>query len=134
MKQVSNISFSNIVVDDSSGGKGCAFIVTGMPDHPVEGISFSDIRATFPGGGSADDARSVLAEYTPENLKDRWPEYGSLRGTVPACGLYARHVKGIAACTMSSFDTFKPPTSDPPIVFVDVTGERLSGSPEPKRP
>ena len=79
MKQVSNISFSNIVVDDSSGGKGCAFIVTGMPDHPVEGISFSDIRATFPGGGSADDARSVLAEYTPENLKDRWPEYGSLR-------------------------------------------------------
>jgi polygalacturonase len=131
MKRVSNIQFSNIVVDSDTGAKGAAFIVTGMPGYPVEGITFSDIRATFPGGGTAEDARSVLAELTPENLNGRWPEYSGLRGTVPAHGLYSRHVRGITLRNVE-FST-KLPDARPPVVFEDVSERKTDESPEPAK-
>ena len=130
MKRVSNIQFSNIIVDSDTGGTGAAFIVTGMPGHPVEAISFSDVRATFPGGGTAEDARTVLAEFTPENLKaPRWPEYRGLRGTVPAHGLYARHVKGITLRNV----TIGTKTTDvrPAVMFVDVGEAQVADAPAP---
>ncbi len=128
MQQVCNIQFSNIIVDSDTGGKDAAFIVTGMPMHPVEGITFSDIRATFPGGGTPEDAQNVLAELTPENLNDRWPEYAGLRGTVPAHGLYARHVKGI---TLRNID-FSTNAADarPAVVLVDVSASSTVDSPD----
>ena len=51
----------------------------------------------------------------------RWPEYGGLRGTVPACGLYARHV---------DFETAEP-DARPAVVLVDVERCKMSDSPEP---
>lgn len=138
MKRVRNIQFSNILVDYASSGKNAAFVVTGMPGFPVENLSFTDIHATFPGGGTAEDAKNVLAEFTPANLIDaqgrnRWPEYSLLRGTVPAFGLYARHVKGMALRNVD-LDT-KTPDARPAIVLVDVSGVKASDTPEPdKRP
>ena len=114
---ISNIQFSNITVDYDKGDKNCAFILTGLPDHPLQGITFSDIRATFAGGGTADDAKNVLAELTPEVLQG-WPEYGKLKGTVPALGLYARHVKGISV--RNADFTAKAPDARPAIVFVEA--------------
>jgi polygalacturonase len=124
MKSVSDIRFSNIIVDTQTGGTGAAFIVTGMPGHPVANISFSDISATFPGGGTEQDSRTVLQELTTENLNGHWPEYESLRGTVPAHGLYARHVDGIHLRNVE-FST-RVPDARPPVVAVDVTGIRVA--------
>jgi polygalacturonase len=119
MKRIHDIRFNNIMVDDSEiAGKSCGFILTGIPDHALEDISFSDIRAIFPGGGTSDEAKDVLAEFTVENLKGRWPEYGGLRGIVPAYGLYARHVKGL---TLRNIDiSTKIPDGRPQVALVDV--------------
>jgi polygalacturonase len=131
MKRVSNLQFSHITVDSDTGKKGAAFIVSGMPGHPVEHLIFSDIQATFPGGGTPEEATNVLAEFTPENLNSRWPEYGALRGTVPARGFYARHVKGLVLRNLS----FSTKTTDarPPVVFVDVVESKTTDCPEVER-
>ncbi len=133
MRRVSGMVFSNIVVDsgDISGAaaKTCGFQITGMPGYPVEGLVFSDIRATFPGGGTAEDAGTVLAELTPENLGNRWPEYGGFRGTVPAFGFYARHVKDLTLRNVSLVT--KEQDARPPVVFLDVLDARVSESPQP---
>jgi polygalacturonase len=133
MNRVHDIVFSNISVEDSIGGKSCGFIVTGMPDHPVENITFSNIHALLPGGGTAEEAKDVLAEFTLENLKGRWPEVGGLRATVPAFGVYLRHVKGVTLRDIV-IETAKP-DGRPAVVAVDVTGLKISEAPEPdKRP
>lgn len=129
MNKVSNILFDNITVRNSIGGKNCAFIITGMPGHPIENISFSDIRAVFPGGGTADDAKNKPAEYTKENLKGRWPEYGSLRTVVPSYGIYMRHVKNVSLINVRIKTA--SPDSRPPIIFNDVTDDKIIASPKP---
>jgi hypothetical protein len=65
--------------------------ITGLPGHPVENMSFSNIHVTFPGGGTAEEAaRRDIAE-----MKDHYPEY-HMFGTLPSYGLYARHVRGLS--------------------------------------
>ena len=100
-----------------------------MPDHPVENISFSNIHALLPGGGTAEEAKDVLAEFTVENLKGRWPEVGGLRATVPAFGMYLRHVKGVTLRDVV-IETVKP-DARPAIVHVDVSDAKASNAPEP---
>ena len=129
MKRVHDLQFNNIVVDTDSGKKGAAFIITGMPGHDIENISFSNIQANFPGGGTDEDAKTTLAEFTPENLNGRWPEYGGLRGTVPASGFYARHVSGITLRNIKL--STKTPDARPPVVLVDAKRVVSSDSPTP---
>jgi len=64
--------------------------ICGIPDHPVAGVTLSDIHVTFPGGGTREEAaRRDLPE-----LEDQYPEY-FMFGVLPAYGLYARHVRGL---------------------------------------
>ena len=121
MKSVRDLQFSDITVNNETGSKNSAFVIVGMPGHPVENISFSNIRATFPGGGTERDLTNSVpvAEFTPENLGNRWPEIGNLRRIVPARGLYARHVNGITLSNVE-FKT-KTPDAREAIVFDDVT-------------
>ena len=122
MKSVSDLQFDHISVDDQVGTTNSAFVITGMPGHPVENITFSDIRGIFPGGGTAGDAANIVAELTPEILGNGWPEIGKLGKTVPTRGLFARHVKGIALHNVG-FST-RTPDARPAVVFQDVTGIR----------
>jgi hypothetical protein len=55
----------------------------------VENVAFSGLHLTFPGGGTQEDAQGVVPE-----LRDRYPEY-HMFGTLPAYGIYLRHVKGL---------------------------------------
>ncbi len=64
--------------------------ITGLPGHPVTGVSFDHVRITFPGGGTAADAaRTDIPE-----LPDAYPEY-HMFGVLPAWGLFARHVRDL---------------------------------------
>jgi polygalacturonase len=126
MKSVSNLQFDHITVDDETGAKNSGFVIIGMPGHPVENLTFSDIRATFPGGGTEEDATNNVAELTPENLGNRWPEISSLRTTIPARGLFAHHVKGITLHNVEF--TTKTPDERPAVVFQDVAGIKTDGS------
>lgn len=133
MKRVSNIQFSNIVVDSGditgAAAKTCGFQITGMPEHPIESITFSDIRAVFPGGGTAKDAATTLAELTPDVLRTGWPEYSRFGGTVPSFGMYVRHVKGI---TLRNVEIrTKRPDARPAVMFLDASEAKISDAPLP---
>jgi hypothetical protein len=97
-----NIRFSNIratVAEDAHplphevpafpGEKKSCLNITGVPGYFVENVSFHGLRITFPGGGSREDAQNDVPE-----LRDRYPEY-HMFGTLPAYGIYLRHVKGL---------------------------------------
>jgi hypothetical protein len=95
MKTMQGFIFENILVDSDTCGKNSVIILSGMPGSPIEDIGFSNIHMTNSGGGTSDDAaRRKLNEFTPETLNGWWPEV-SLIGTVPAFGIYARHIKGL---------------------------------------
>ena len=63
--------------------------IWGLPEQPVEGIRPENIRLTSRGGGTAADA-AIL----PEELGTGYPDPKRI-GTLPAYGVYARHVKGL---------------------------------------
>ncbi len=119
MKSVRDLRFEDVTVNDEGGSKNSGFVVVGMPGHAVENLSFKNIRATFPGGGTAEDATNEVAELTPENLGNRWPEIGFLRKTIPAHGLFVHHAKGITLDNVQ-FET-KNPDARPAIAFDDVS-------------
>jgi polygalacturonase len=119
--------FSNIMVETETGGKDAAFIITGLPGHPIEDVTFADIRATFAGGGTAAHSANPVSELTSENLKGRWPEYSRFDGTVPAYGFYARHIKGLTVRN-AAFGTLAP-DARPAVAFTDVQDADTTGAP-----
>jgi len=64
-------------------------MVTGIPGHYIEDVSFNDMQLIFPGGGSKQDA----ANNVPEN-EQMYPEQHFF-GILPSYGAYIRHAKGI---------------------------------------
>jgi hypothetical protein len=94
--------------------------ICGIPGHPVEGITLRGIHITFPGGGTPEDAaRRELPE-----LEDQYPEY-FMWGVLPAYGLYARHVKGLALEGVR-FDVASPDVR-PAVVCDDAEDVELAG-------
>jgi len=90
-----NIFISNLIasgVDKESGIQ-----IFGMKDHPIEGLRLENIRIVFKGGGTTNGAAQI-----PRELGTGYPEP---RGTMPAYGLFARHVKGLELANITfSFD------------------------------
>jgi parallel beta-helix repeat protein len=84
---IKRVNISNIVVHNADGW--FASTITGLPDHPVEDISLSNLQIETRGGGRKDQRDLV----PPENPA-KYPEPGMF-GEVPAYGFFLRHVKGI---------------------------------------
>ena len=96
MQHMGQMIFKNMVIDNSELDKNSAIFLTGLPGHFIEDILISDVMMTFKGGGSTEDAeRENLPEYTLDVLDGWWPEF-HLVGTLPASGIYARHIKGLS--------------------------------------
>jgi hypothetical protein len=66
---------------------GCS--ITGLPGHPVENVLLRNVRLSFDGGGTREDATREV----PEKEKS-YPE-STMFGTLPAYGFYCRHVRGL---------------------------------------
>lgn len=64
-------------------------IVAGLCDRPIEDVTVTRIALHYRGGGTAQDAARV-----PPELPQAYPE-PSMFGTLPAWGLWARHVRGL---------------------------------------
>ena len=65
-------------------------MISGIPGHPVEGVTAENIEIHAPGGGTRDDADTVL-----EEKEAAYPEYTMFGKKMPVCGVYARHVKDL---------------------------------------
>lgn len=125
-----NIMFSNIwanVVDEAAlkdalavhgaypGEERQCVSICGIPGHPVEGVTLSDVHFIYPGGGTKEDA----ANLNPPELEDQYPEY-FMWGALPAYGLYARHAAGLTLNNVR-FE-LESADSRPAVVCDDVDG------------
>jgi hypothetical protein len=137
-----NIRFSNIRANMAAnayplphevpafpGEKKSCININGVPGYFIENISFNGLHLTFPGGGSQEEAQRAVPE-----LRDRYPEY-HMFGTLPAYGIYLRHVKGLTFENVT-LETASPDLR-PALVGEDVENLELSNfratgtSPEP---
>lgn len=111
-----NISISNVVAT-GTGPIGCA--IAGLPGHPIQNVSLSHVKLTFPGGGTLADAGRPIPEH-----EDKYPEC-TMFGTLPAYGFYARHVDGL---TFDDVDVrWTKPDARPALVCDDVRDLRVNG-------
>ena len=125
LKRMHNFSFSNVVVDNSMLDKNSAFFLTGFPGHRIEDISIKDVQFVVSGGGTAEDANKLeIKEYTQEVLNGWWPEF-SLVGTLPASGIYARHIDGLVIDNFNLIVLNKDLRD--PIVLDDVLHAEING-------
>jgi len=64
-------------------------ILAGLTGHPIRDVTVARVSLHYRGGGTGDDAARL-----PEELAHAYPE-PSMFGTMPAWGLWARHVDGL---------------------------------------
>ena len=131
--QLSNVRFHNIratvapaphpndiEVPPFAGELRSCISITGQPGHPVEGLTFSEVHITFPGGGTE---REATQRHVPD-LPDDYPEY-FMFGILPAYGLYAHHARDLTLRGVR-FDVATPDLR-PAIVCDDVGALELAG-------
>jgi polygalacturonase len=108
---ISNIVATNLGVVGSS--------ITGLPGQSIENVTLSNLQFTYEGGGAAEDAQRAVRERA-----NAYPE-GLMFGTLPAWGLYCRHVKGLKLHNVKLLLT--APDARHAVVFNDVEDLDLDG-------
>ena len=147
---IRRVSISHVVASDVDDRY--PILIAGVPGHPVEDVTLSDIRIAFRGGISLDDAAKQPAglanrffvrgpglsdprdPYVPPEQEKAYPE-PSMFGVLPAYGVYARHVRGLALRDVEL--SFARNDTRPAVVLDDVNGaqfdhvkaERAGGAP-----
>jgi polygalacturonase len=82
-----NVMLNNITATDADSF-GCS--ITGLPGHPVENISLSNISIQYKGGGKEKDALKSVPE-----LPKHYPESTKF-GKLPSYGFFIRHAKKVS--------------------------------------
>jgi len=116
MGKMRNIMISNVQAIGATK-TGCS--ITGLPGQAVENVALDNIRLVFAGGGTAADAQRQV----PENA-EKYPEFGMF-GTLPAYGLYCRHVKNLSLRNVET--NYAAPDERPALVCNDVEGLEVTG-------
>jgi hypothetical protein len=94
-------SLRNVIIDNVVATRASlACSVTGIPGHPVENVTLSNIRMEFLGGNPVHPPETPMPEK-----EDRYPE-ALMFGPMPAYALFVRHAEGI---TLSNFDVSYAP-------------------------
>jgi hypothetical protein len=65
-------------------------LITGVPGHPIKNLTLENIEISLPGGGTAENARHEVPEAEAE-----YPEVRTFGPTIPAYGIWARHIEGL---------------------------------------
>ena len=105
-----DISISNVIADDCDSLSGIQ--ITGMPGHPIENISLSNIQLRYRGG-----VQQAHSKPYPE-LEKKYPEIAKFLGQCPAYGLFARHVNGLSLSDINI--QLDRPDARPSIILDDV--------------
>jgi len=119
---VRNIFISNVVAT-AVEPIGCS--ITGLPGHPIENVTLSDVRLTFPGG--------VKAEEIPESVPEKpeaYPESTMFGKVLPAYGFYCRHVRGLTFRNVQVATAM--PDARPAFVYEDVDDLRRETAAAPR--
>lgn len=65
-------------------------LITGVPGHYITNLTLENIEIDLLGGGAVENSK----QFVPEAV-DKYPEVKTFGPTIPAYGLWARHVKGL---------------------------------------
>jgi len=84
---IRRINISNVIAYNVAPDQG--ILISGLPNHPIEDVTLSNIRIFYRGGGTKEQAQRDVPEY-----ENDYPE-PSRFGTIPSWGMFARHVKGL---------------------------------------
>jgi polygalacturonase len=110
--RIRNILISNVVADSVSRMSGIQ--IMGLPEQHIDGVRLENIRLISKGGGTSADAAVI-----PKELGNGYPEPGKI-GTLPAYGLYARHVAHLELANISL--GFAAADERPAAAFDDIQG------------
>ena len=94
-------------------------IVSGIPGHPIEDVELRDIHMTTRGGGTA-----RMAAIVPPEAVRSYPDPESFGIDLPACGLFARHIRGLDVKRFS-IDCARP-DARPAAWLQDIAGGQIS--------
>jgi polygalacturonase len=86
--------------------------INGVPGHPIENITFQNIKLELRGGGTEQAAKAKLGER-----EATYPEFDMFGKTMPVYGIYARHVRGLKLENVQT--TLLNPDARPAAVFID---------------
>ena len=88
-------------------------LISGVPGHPVEDVTFEDIDLRLPGGGTSEDAKAELPEAPAA-----YPEIRMFGPSIPAYGAYVRHALRVTGrnCKFG----LAAPDARPAVVRVDA--------------
>jgi polygalacturonase len=111
------IAISNVVASDVAPDHG--LFIAGLPGHPVTDVRLEGIRLQFRGGGTRADAARAVPE-----LPAGYPE-PMLFGSLPAWGLYARHVARLQVRDLALH--LLAPDARPAVACDDVQDLHLEG-------
>ncbi|MBN2218462.1 MAG: glycoside hydrolase family 28 protein [Pirellulales bacterium] len=112
-----NIMISNV---QASGAKTAGIFMTGLPGHPIENVTLSNVQVGTAGGGREKAARRL---DVPENEKE-YPNAHTF-GPLPAYGFYGRHMANLRLHNVEL--SFGKDEARPPIVCQDVRELDLFG-------
>jgi polygalacturonase len=102
---IKNVSAKNIGL--------IGMLINGVPGHSVEAVGLENIQMELPGGGTAEAAKVKLSEK-----EKAYPEFDMFGKTMPAYGIYARHVRGIQFENVTT--SVLKPDARPGVVLIDV--------------
>jgi polygalacturonase len=91
-------TFENVVIknikakasDSAQLKPPSGILITGVPGHYITGLTLENIEIDLLGNGTGENSRQVV----PEAI-DQYPEVKTFGPTIPAYGIWARHVKGL---------------------------------------
>lgn len=106
------VSVDNVVITASNPVYGS--MLMGIPGHDVEDIRLSNIWIRITGGGTAEQAKTVVPE-----LEESYPDPQEF-GEIPAYGFFIRHAKNIYMDNITL--EFENPDYRPPFILEDVKG------------
>ena len=111
-----DVTLDNIVATGASA-TGCA--IAGLPDHPIENVTLSNVRIRFLGGGTGEEIQAEVPEK-----EGKYPEC-TMFGALPAYGFYCRHVAGLTLRAVAL--DCDAPDARPALVCDDVRDLRVDG-------
>jgi len=117
-------TFENVVIrnvkakaaDSAQLKPPSGILITGVPGHYITNLTLENIEIELLGTGSAENARHVV----PEAI-DQYPEVKTFGPTIPAYGVWARHVKGLKLINV----TFKLKNNDLRPAFICEDGKDI---------
>jgi len=135
---IRRVNISNVVV--AYAASRAASIISGIPGHPVEDVTLSNIRILYKGGDGvipaqkagagrggnrrADGRGTGLPPAPPDAFgvtenEDGYPE-PTMFGTLPAYGFYVRHARRVTVDQMDL--SVMANDTRPPVMLFDVAG------------